>query len=446
MDSIPPFAALPLPVGMLLAALAGLVAGAAVNWAAYSLAFDRRLISPWSPAHPDAPPRKTGDRVPILGWLALSREAGVHGPRFWMRPLAVEVLMAAGFAALYWWEVGRQGLVAEQFAALGVVGGAAPTSATLATFASHAILITLMAAASLVDFDEKTIPSAVTDVGTLVGLAIATLAPMALLPQVGVSAKPQAFGVAIPGAVAAQTPGAVVVEPVTLAAPLEWPAELGGAPRWQALALGLACYALWCFALTPRIWRTRHGIVFGLRVLLARLSRELRRPPLVWAALGGFAAITAVWYRGGPAWVGLLTALVGMIGASAMIWAVRIVGSAAIGREAMGFGDVTLMMMIGAFLGWQAGIIIFFLAPLPALVAGVWQVVLSRDDEIPYGPFLCLATLVVMVGWARWWHAPPGGLQIVFELGVWIVAILGACIVLLGVVLMIWQRIKAMFA
>ena len=57
----------------------------------------------------------------------------------------------------------------------------------------------------------------------------------------------------------------------------------------------------------------------------------------------------------------------------------------------MGFGDVTLMMMVGAFLGWQAGVVIFFLAPFAGLVVGVLQLVLRRDDEIPYGPFLCLA-------------------------------------------------------
>ena len=69
----------------------------------------------------------------------------------------------------------------------------------------------------------------------------------------------------------------------------------------------------------------------------------------------------------------------------------------------MGFGDVTLMMMVGTFLGWQACLIAFFLAPFAALVIGIAQFVLRRDDVIPYGPFLCLASRRWSSRWAPIW-------------------------------------------
>ena len=47
-----------------------------------------------------------------------------------------------------------------------------------------------------------------------------------------------------------------------------------------------------------------------------------------------------------------------------IVWAVRIIASQALGVEAMGFGDVTLMCMIGAFVGWQPALLIFCLGSL----------------------------------------------------------------------------------
>src|SRR5262245_55446209 len=123
----------------------GVMAGGAVNWATYALAWNRRLISPWSPPPDKAPPRRASDRIPIWGWWGLRREQSIHGQGFWVRPMAVELLMGAGLAALWWWEVDRQGLVAQQFVAL--AGGALPRGAfaapawtTYATFGSHALL------------------------------------------------------------------------------------------------------------------------------------------------------------------------------------------------------------------------------------------------------------------------------------------------------------------
>ena len=121
-----------------------------------------------------------------------------------------------------------------------------------------------------------------------------------------------------------------------------------------------------------------------------------------------------------------------------LVWAIRKAGTFALNREAMGFGDVTLMMMVGTFVGWQAGIIIFFVAPFAALIVGVTQLLLRRDDEIPYGPFLCLGTLFVMLRWAEVWNYT----QFYFQLPWLVPAVLVICVVLLGLMLLVWQQIK----
>ena len=69
----------------------------------------------------------------------------------------------------------------------------------------------------------------------------------------------------------------------------------------------------------------------------------------------------------------------------------------------MGFGDVTLLAMIGAFLGWQAAVVVFFLAPVAG--SGRWPgpLLLRGENEIPYGPFLCLAAAATVLAWPAIW-------------------------------------------
>jgi hypothetical protein len=104
----------------------------------------------------------------------------------------------------------------------------------------------------------------------------------------------------------------------------------------------------------------------------------------------------------------------------------------------MGFGDVTLMAMIGAFLGWQACLAVFFLAPFAGLLIGLLNLIFRRDHEIPYGPFLCLAAMGVVIGWNRVWDvARP-----YFDLG-WVVPlVVVACLGVMAVVLAFIRLIK----
>lgn len=67
--------------------------------------------------------------------------------------------------------------------------------------------------------------------------------------------------------------------------------------------------------------------------------------------------------------------------------------------ESMGGGDVKLLAMIGAFLGWQKALLTFFIAPFFALSIGLINLVTKKDHTIPYGPFLSLGAIASML-WA----------------------------------------------
>ncbi len=64
--------------------------------------------------------------------------------------------------------------------------------------------------------------------------------------------------------------------------------------------------------------------------------------------------------------------------------------------ESMGGGDVKLLAMIGAFLGWQMALLTFFLAPFLGILLGLINLATKKDHTIPYGPFLSIAALVAL--------------------------------------------------
>ena len=66
-------------------------------------------------------------------------------------------------------------------------------------------------------------------------------------------------------------------------------------------------------------------------------------------------------------------------------------------KEALGGGDVKLMAMIGAFLGWQLTLLTFFLAPIFGSIVGIFMKVRFSREIIPYGPYLSLASLISLI-------------------------------------------------
>ncbi len=66
-------------------------------------------------------------------------------------------------------------------------------------------------------------------------------------------------------------------------------------------------------------------------------------------------------------------------------------------REGIGRGDVKLMAMIGAFLGWKAVLFVFLLSSFLGSLVGVFLMIFRRfglQSQLPYGPFLSLAAVL----------------------------------------------------
>ena len=108
----------------------------------------------------------------------------------------------------------------------------------------------------------------------------------------------------------------------------------------------------------------------------------------------------------------------------------RALGSAVFRKEAMGFGDVKLMAMVGAFLGWQSALLTLFLGCLFGAVVGV---ALSLRGgllaRIPFGPYLAMGAVVslfygdrtvhlLFVEWPDWQRRNPSSVFLVLTIGV----------------------------
>ena len=68
-------------------------------------------------------------------------------------------------------------------------------------------------------------------------------------------------------------------------------------------------------------------------------------------------------------------------------------------REGMGGGDIKLLAMLGAFLGWKSLFFVLFASSLLGAVVGVSAMIMKGQDmkyAVPFGPFLSIAAIAYL--------------------------------------------------
>lgn len=421
----------------------GAILGGFSNLAIYELSwYRRRKISPWSKVDEDKPARMWLDRIPIIGWWYLRRESDQYGTGFWVRPLLIELATGCFLVWFYEW-VFSGGMFDHQVADLEPAQKVIVSETSLGSlwFCYYSVFILLLTINTFIDFDDQTIPDWITLPGTLFAILVTMLFPSVRLPVV------------------TQELGGIHIEPLAFSdpgPPVVW--HLGNYGAFIAIAIVL----IWCFALVPKIVTIRYGIVQGIRLMVASVLRPKRRSrttvpriknrrmsPLtkISGCIAVFlpALIVGAWLPGGESWNGLFDSMLGLAMGGGIVWAIRIVAGYALRVEAMGFGDVTLMCMIGAFMGWQPALLIFAIAPFASILVALVQVLVSGDNRLAFGPYLCIAAVTVLIGWNFVWNdwAAPG----IFALGgQFLLVVLLVCLVLFGLMLGGWGMIKNRYA
>ncbi|HEY8515364.1 MAG TPA: A24 family peptidase [Candidatus Binatia bacterium] len=99
-------------------------------------------------------------------------------------------------------------------------------------------------------------------------------------------------------------------------------------------------------------------------------------------------------------WSAVQAWALGVLIGGGVLWLVAWVYELATGREGMGGGDIKLLAMIGAFLGWQGVLVTLLVASLLGSVIGTALMLARGGDRrlaIPFGPFLSLGALITLL-------------------------------------------------
>ncbi|MEK7236927.1 MAG: prepilin peptidase [Nitrospirota bacterium] len=146
-------------------------------------------------------------------------------------------------------------------------------------------------------------------------------------------------------------------------------------PDWTA-----ALYALLFSALV---------VVTGTDLTHKMIPNVITIPGMVIGLLGAVTVLP----------VSVINSVLGIAIGGGILWLLAWLSPYLFGKEGMGGGDIKLLAMIGAFLGWKPALLTIMIGSLTGSVIGISLIALrmiKRDDYIPFGPFLVLGALLSM--------------------------------------------------
>lgn len=313
----------------------GLCVGSFLNVLIARLPYEKSVVWPGSRCFTCLKPIRLSDNIPILGYLRLRGRCRSCGTKFSARYLWIELFTGLAFVALFVVEIV---LNLHRIPALQFANHAQSTTGlfplwVFGMFAYHAVLLSLLLAAAVIDAGHRIIPPSITYTGTIIGLIGAALMPW------------------------------------------PWPSDASMVLPWQMKEM-------WTL---PEDWGK---IPLGLQLwpFWGPLPEEF--PPGTWQ-------------------LGLANGVAGALAGTLIIRAVKLLFEIGLGKEALGLGDADLLMMAGAFLGWQPIVLSMFVGACAALAIKLPMLILERirgvasENELPFGPGLAMGVVITWFGW-RW--------------------------------------------
>ncbi len=177
--------------------------------------------------------------------------------------------------------------------------------------------------------------------------------------------------------------------------------KAGISRRYPAVELLTACLFLYTVHHFSISWNTLVYLIFVSALLVISfididhriIPDNISLPGILLGFLASFL-LPLHWYE----------SLLGILGGGGVILAVGYLGELVFKKEAMGGGDVKLLAMIGAFLGWKLALLTIFFGSLVGAAIGVVMKLFTGDEYIPFGPFLSIGALAALFFGERFLH------------------------------------------
>ena len=408
------FALLPHLIYIFFVFALGACVGSFLNVVVWRLPRGESLVSPPSHCPKCDRPLKWYDNLPIVGWIKLRGRCRFCrepiSPRYPIVEAATALIFAGYYVAFYVLQTRTccpSPVVSRSIDAMGVVTLTPLSQWNLADswpiFAGYLLLLACLLSASLIDAELYIIPVQIPWLAAGVGVFVHAIADHP----------------AIPGSLNLVGERAVALAAVS-----------AGGTVGLLVSMGL-----WAIGIMPTTFPDGEPLLEVDRLAIeaeqnaAKLagepydeeplpppmsSRDVRRemrkemlfllPPLLGAGAVLTPAILSPAVHGAIAgaihadWLsGLLGSLLGALIGGFLVWIFRIGATLVFGRVAMGLGDVHLMLGVGAVIGAAGAVAAFFIAPLFGILIALYMLVTRRGREMPLGPYLSLATALVIL-------------------------------------------------
>lgn len=357
---------------------AGACVGSFINLIAWRLPRGQGIVQPESRCGACGRSLAWFENIPVLSCLILRGRCRTCGTKFGFEHVLVEVGLGALFFATYfllyagpwrfpsteqsWWWT-RNGPIATLPAMLAIL-----------------ICWSTLATVSLIDARTFYVPIRMTAAATIAAFVLWRM--QALVPSISEAFPRGRWGLDI-------LPVRVCVASVA-----------------AMLGLLVSCVLLWR-GLIPRSFIDYEQEFIPASVIRVEMFKEfLFLLPIIVAFVIGYwlGTMPIIQARCEVATFGVYgMCSFGFLVGGGIIWFTRIFASLAFGREAMGLGDVHILGVAGATLGWKIATITFFMAPFIALSwlaisGGLNRILGKKNREIPYGPYLAIACVISYLG------------------------------------------------